>query len=456
MLRVYLDTNLLTKINNYPLLKEKLESYHDYLNIVYSSAHIDDLQRSGDVEKTQKDLATIKEYSEDQCLAKYGGIEHLTYDTRDPFEFFETCNDAKIDLSNIFNSADEKLRGLGISANLNSLFKNNGNSVISQNQNQTFFQKFQTEGTFESLVGDVLEMLHNSQSNNDLLKFVRESFDKDLPRKVLGNVQENVFDFLNQQLPETTFKKTFDQLTIDSLKLKNKDKSASRFDQFITSYNMLDLVGYKSDNKSNIPNIVSDSFHAFYAAHCDIFLSEDKRLRGKAKVIYEEFNIDTLIFSEKEFCEYVDQLIVKINGIETILVDIFKHIIELPVQTIYSSVENRSTIKNYFLQVFFAGYFDHLFWVETIENYRILTFFKHNKTYSNWIYSKELKSLVKTFINILGPDINNNHEFQTESQEFSDQKTWIGRNWQFENFSVILDHDKEFGIVLRLEFMCQI
>jgi len=105
------------------LLKEKLGNYADYLNIVYSSAHIDDLQRSSDPSKTREDLATIKKYSEDQCLAKYWGVENFSYDIRDPFEFFETSIDTKVDYNNIFKSADEKLKESGISNTFKDLFK---------------------------------------------------------------------------------------------------------------------------------------------------------------------------------------------------------------------------------------------------------------------------------------------------------------------------------------------
>ena len=205
-------------------------------------------------------------------------------------------------------------------------------------------------------------MLQNAQTSDDLIKIAKNNFDKYLPREVIGNVKGNIIDYLNEELPKTVYKKTFDELTLDSLKLRNKDKDYSKFDWFITRYNTLDLVGYKSDKKSIIPNIVTDAFHAYYAAHCDVFLSEDKRLKNKASVVYKEFGIKTLIFSEKEFCSLIDSLIIKIKNAEDI-VDFIGKINTLNIVNTYSILEDRSLVREYYLGTFFAGYFDYIIWV---------------------------------------------------------------------------------------------
>jgi len=451
MLRIYLDTNLLTKIEDFPLLKEKLSIYSDYLNIVYSSAHIDDLSRSSNAELTLKDLNTIKYYSQDQCLAKYWGEDSLRYDTRDPIEFYETSKETSIDIVDTFTYLDQECEKLGIENPLNKLgTKVTFDAPIDQQNNLFSFTRFKRNPTFKSLFDDIAEVFQQSLTSNNLLKVARTQFDEQIPRSAIANIKGNIIDYLNEELPKTVFNKTFDELALDSLNLRGKDKSYSHFDWFITRYNILDLVGYKSDNNSTTSNIVTDAFHAFYAAHCDIFLSQDKRLRDKAKVLYKESAITTLIFSETEFCNFIDQLIFRIQT-TTRLADFIRNIHTLNTECFYCNIDTRSVITEYRLETFFAGYFDYVIWVMTDNDTTITVFTKENRTLSNWYYYKELQSLVKVFVELLGPDMNNNVEFTNIEQELAEDKIWAGRMWHFEGLLISLSQDKDLEIVLRLE-----
>lgn len=454
MLRIYLDIHYLTKLDKYPLLKEKLSIYSDYLNIVYSSAHIDDLRRSSDIELTNLDLAQIKCYSESQCLAKYWGVDELCYDTRDPFEFYESFRDTSFDISDTLKNLDFEFKMSGLENPFDKLgfSKSNLEDDLIKNEKQLStisLKRFKKELTFKSLFEDIGEIIQNSLTSNNLLNEARLGFDKHIPRKVIGNVKTNIVDYLNGELPNTIYHKTFDQLVIDSLKIRNKDKTFSVFDWFISRYSLLDLIGYKSDNKSVTSNIITDAFHAYYGAHCDIFLSEDKKLRAKAKVIYDEFGIDTCIFSEKEFCEKIDDLIVKLNSIKDIEA-FLKKVKYLDIKNSYSDLDSKSTVTERSLDTFFAGYFDCLIFVSTIDNFTIANFIKTNHTFSKWYYYKELNYLIKTLTELLGPDMNNKLEFDS-STEYSDEKVWIGRRWLFENLVISLKQDAEYGIVLRFE-----
>jgi hypothetical protein len=454
MLRLYLDTNLLTKLDKaeHSQLKALLLKYADYLNIVYSSAHISDLEKSSNAELTLKDLNTIRFYTNNQCLAKYWGIENLSYDIRDPIEFFETSKETTIDVESAFKNIENECQKLGIESPFERLKKLNTKmdfDVTNEVDQSSFFRRFKEEQTFSSLFEDVKDILQASLTSNLLLKEVRTHFDKHLPREVMGNVKEDIIGYLNQELPKTIFNKTFDDLTNNSLKLSNK-RQHSDFDRFVTRYCILDLVGYKSDNTSTTPNIIADGSHAFYAAHCDIFISQDKRLRDKAKIIYNEFGVDTPIFSEKEFCESIDRIILKIQDTST-FTDIISKISSLNVESFYSVIDTKSTVREYFLGTFFAGYFNYVIWVSTIDDNYIIAFTKDLRTLSNWFYYKELKTLVKSFVEWLGPDIHNRSEFVDESQEFSQDGIWIGRAWVFEKILITLTKHSDLGFVFQIE-----
>ncbi len=64
-------------------------------------------------------------------------------------------------------------------------------------------------------------------------------------------------------------------------------------------YELLDLCGYWKDKETPTSNYARlwDSSHAFYASYCNYFISDDKRNRNKAKVVYEIYGIPTKILS---------------------------------------------------------------------------------------------------------------------------------------------------------------
>ena len=70
---------------------------------------------------------------------------------------------------------------------------------------------------------------------------------------------------------------------------------------FAAIFEFLDLVGYwkdKFNEKSNYARLW-DSNHAYYSSQCDYFISDDKRTRNKAKVVFEFYGIETKIVSSK-------------------------------------------------------------------------------------------------------------------------------------------------------------
>ncbi len=70
----------------------------------------------------------------------------------------------------------------------------------------------------------------------------------------------------------------------------------------------LDFVGYASDKlteKNKYDNLFNDALHCFYAAHCDFFLTSDKKTYKKTKAVFESEDIATKVMKPKEFVDYV-------------------------------------------------------------------------------------------------------------------------------------------------------
>ena len=66
-------------------------------------------------------------------------------------------------------------------------------------------------------------------------------------------------------------------------------------------FELLDMFGYwkdKYNEKSNYARLW-DSSHTYFSTFCDYFISNDKRTRNKAKVVFEIYEIDTKIISSK-------------------------------------------------------------------------------------------------------------------------------------------------------------
>jgi len=86
-----------------------------------------------------------------------------------------------------------------------------------------------------------------------------------------------------------------------SIELHPQGKEMGLQNRFAGVFEMLDMIGYwkdKYNNKSNYARLW-DASHSFFSSHCDFFVSNDKRTRNKAKVVFEIYGIKTKIITSK-------------------------------------------------------------------------------------------------------------------------------------------------------------
>lgn len=64
-------------------------------------------------------------------------------------------------------------------------------------------------------------------------------------------------------------------------------------------FELLDILGYWKDKETDTSNYARlwDADHSFFASYCDYFISDDKRTRNKASVVYNIYNKHTKIIS---------------------------------------------------------------------------------------------------------------------------------------------------------------
>jgi len=83
------------------------------------------------------------------------------------------------------------------------------------------------------------------------------------------------------------------------------ESQALRSFEVITLFSMLDFFGYWPDDKEtyNKGSRFPDSQHTFNASYFDILVSDDKRLRNRARAVYDVLKIGTKVMSAASFLE---------------------------------------------------------------------------------------------------------------------------------------------------------
>lgn len=74
---------------------------------------------------------------------------------------------------------------------------------------------------------------------------------------------------------------------------------------YCTLFNLLDFVCFHKDRPTGHSNIarMHDASHAYYAQLCDVFVSDDKKMRYKTEAVYSYLGVKTRVRSGKEFLE---------------------------------------------------------------------------------------------------------------------------------------------------------
>lgn len=79
------------------------------------------------------------------------------------------------------------------------------------------------------------------------------------------------------------------------------------YHEFGLVFNFLDMMGFwkdKENYKSDYARLW-DSIHSYFATSCDYFVSDDKRTREKAKVVYHLYDVKTEIINSEYFINMI-------------------------------------------------------------------------------------------------------------------------------------------------------
>jgi hypothetical protein len=404
MIRLYLDSDVINNIHagRLPELAEFIENNRHRLLIAYSQAHVDDKLPSKGVaaDKFWKDIDFLSSISNNKMLffdhkKKY--TIPCVVDARKVLEEVEDSNELIEKFSNIDNiiqfmeETSEELDVPELGRMFKSLFDSPALNAIAPDwmQGETYKDQLQK-------AADYMSGLRNNptayKENQDLVRLQYSLPD------YAGQWTENVVDKIDIHLKSKEENQDFFALV--DMAFADKDK-ITRFSYYTTAYQVLNMIGYKSDEikpKKNkgLLNHIQDAMHSFYGAHCDYFVVMDKKLSAKSHALYEKFGIATKLINPKDL---VLQLAESCSD-EDMSIIVSRVLNQEPVDVM---VEDDVLKRLYRINGHWLDYFTHVqFEQDSANGVSTFLFLKMSETYSNIMFYDEHDRIIEAVHEVLG------------------------------------------------------
>jgi len=431
MIRLYLDSNIFTKLKNgsFPELEDLLQSRPNSFVLPYSEAHVQDKKSSADValDKFEEDLILLDKYSkrhllhfkkEQDCIFPYYATTSEMYDT---IKLNDEVWDDFSDIEGFFKSLIEDYEDLDESGVIKK-FKEVLNKQIPKADGSGEYESF--SDILQNGADHIKEIRNNPTKYKELRETVRREF-RLTPN--FGNWREDIIKKINGELDGSKIGNSIHEIITKNKKLED----FNQYDYFLTYFQTLDLIGYQSEKirdkqnkKKGVLNHQCDAMHAYYAGACDYFVTDDTKLYPKAKAMYEEFNVRTVVCSSKEILDHLKPKLIGSNY------ELIREIIRenKPTDT---QIEDGIGKSMYRINGFFLDYFTH-FQLESDPKTKVekLMFTKLNLNYSDFIWYSERDNICKNVLNHLGysDDVFDEYKKIFESKDTLYQEQIVANN----------------------------
>ena len=315
MIYTYLDWNVLNKIehekktkNEGATLLNHFESLTKKKSIIipYSNAHINDLIRGAtkDMSFIEDHLNTIQYYTNNLCIIQFWGHEKVTWGHRNVKEYFHQAFEEVKSLPKTYEGFIDQIGEPIVSNALYNLKKlradKNVLKFISSNpEMKLIFPRTSTNETIFDFCADIFEFSMRSNADYNLYKTFKKFI-----QKSLAKLPKNDKSFIQLKQIQTEHASYLDlDPLFQSYAPKSKISDNKEYQKITEVYLNLDLSGLKMDNK--FQNLIDDSLHVFYGAHCDFFITMDDNCYQKAKETYRKLNIGTQVVHPTEFIQLI-------------------------------------------------------------------------------------------------------------------------------------------------------
>lgn len=442
MKRVYIDWGVISNLKKpeYAGIMEFFLSNKKELFFVYSTAHFEDALRSEGDERLLQDIKTLEALANNHllCYDQKSGTACPYLAT--PSEYYQNHKGQNLDIvpnfSDLVSSInnDNALVGGLLKAFLNVPFP-----IPPEAREQKLFEMMLPDLPKMPTLGDVVDsgmaFVNKMLADKDFYKSYRSSIRTSgfSLNPNAGNWKANeVIPNISARMKELGIDKSFEDFVLMGL----GDKSnVDAFKHFIAAYNMLDLIGYKSDKLPKATNAMNsvntDAQHAYFAAFCDYLITQDSHLASKARALYHEFGVSTKVISPKE------DISVLIDNREDDFISFLRE------QLNESNVERREegvTIFKFTRR--FLGIFSHCILYERDEDGVMLLEFKLAfDNYSRFIFFDEAGIMVDTVCEYFGWPSQKDYEAARKRIIAGD--TGASINWQGEEVLFTLRADPE-------------
>lgn len=303
----YIDLNIFDRLEKIDRLDLPDKQYYQTLfalltdrklTTACSNAHLNDLFRGYQKNPAFIDghLNNIKSFTEDLCICLYWGEKLAKWHYRDIFQFFQekvdewefepNTYDDLFKNEPLMRQAIELYKHIPLPTEFKKgyaepmfgvmfpLSKIHNNQYALQSDIYNFQSRLKSDyGLYKSFKTYLLTSLNKIKNNKELIESVNANF-IDLPKHL------ELTDIFDACTP------------------KNKTSENPMCSKIIDTFFKYDLAGYKTDGHFN--NMFDDALHTFYAAHFDIFITNDDRCNYKAKKTYEKLKIETRVIKIDE------------------------------------------------------------------------------------------------------------------------------------------------------------
>ena len=438
MKRIYLDWGVISNLKKpeYAEVREFLLAHKKNLFFVYSPAHFEDAMRSeGDV-RLLHDIKMLESLVDNHFIAysKNGTFPYLLT----PTEYYHENQGKKLDVipdySDILLSISNDIPELG---GLLKMLLDLPFPIPEAARSHDLFCQMLPGLPESPSLHDVLHsgviFMNNMMSDRDYYKNYRSSIWSS-GLKIDSNAgkweAKEVIPNISAHMKSHGVDKTFEDLVL--MGFGNNDK-VDRFRFFLSAYSMLDLFGYKADKLHKAGNAMNsvntDAQHAYYAAFCDFFITQDTHLASKAQALYNEFKISTKVITPFKVINELNEK--RSDDLGLLIREQLKEI------NIVSREEGAIAYK---LSLPFLGVFTHCVMYEQ-EDGTLLVLKLVFQNYSNFIFYEEAEMMIDVVSDYFGRP--SSEEYESVRKRIVDGDINAAICWRGDGASFVLMADSE-------------
>lgn len=474
--RIYFDKNVYSNLKTnakYLELTNKLLNAKDSTIFLFSDAHIDDLMRDNSEHKFS-DLDFIERFTDDNYIHinNFNTGCSITYQTpkvvfnRKQFDSNTTGLKLSLDtilllkkipkfkeLSILFKTIEELKKVIDEAPNKYSIdfIPESPSSEMQEYINKLGIEnKEYDKDEWVKLSNEISDKIQNDEG---LFKMGRRLGIKELGLK---NINISIKDInFDEMLRESKLGKSFTEAVNIALEpLRNLPLFDNFFAEYTFSYMMMNILGIdeEKNKKAKFRNTQTDSHHSFYGMFSDYFVSSDKGLITKTKVLYNLYGIRTRVLFLDEFIEEFSFLDDNFIDFSSFIQTLRYNIKNSPIVQHKSSLQSEIKSQQQILPNKYFSYFN------TLESHFLpesetFIFYNQRNGINDFLMVKEFKSVVNKVHKLLGTDLSGIGEFDDSDLQELRQNEWSGRAWSIGDSSISLKYLQEQNRLILTLFL---